>query len=301
VLFSLYKEGGTPIEQVFDKYEDLKEKFEDEKKTLSLKLDNVLAKEEAGQPLTKKDLKAKKRAEINTKAFVIFESNMDKRIADIATCEVLVPMYTKNFDANKSNAIWLKRAAGRMVSKECTADPMFVKIVEAFHTLEPSAESAGYLGDLAYGKKDYATAKKYFEESANLHEDKYKKATMYYKIAQMEKRRGAKSSSRSFANKAIAQRPSYGSAYLLIASLYASSANDCGDTTFKKKAVYWLAEKTALKAGKVDPSSRSRAAKSVASYKAKAPTKQMIFDEAMGGKSVNIACWINRTVKVPNL
>ena len=303
VLFRLYesKDAEASIEKVFDKYEDLKEKFEDEKKVLSLKLDKVIAKEEAGQPLTKRDTKTKSRAETNTKAFDIFEKNMDVRIGDIATCEVLIPMYTKNFEANRTNGKWLKRAAGRMVAKECTDDPLFIKTVEALHQLEPSAESAYYLGVLAKGKKDYSTAKKYFEQSAELYTDNYKKAGVYLMIAQMEKKRGAKSSARSFAYKAIKERPSYGSAYLLIAGLYASSANDCGDSVFNKKAVYWLAANTAAKAANVDPSSASSAKKSMANYNALAPTKQEIFTEGAQGKTINIGCWINSSVKVPSL
>ncbi|NQY04747.1 MAG: hypothetical protein HRT68_00730 [Flavobacteriaceae bacterium] len=302
-LYKSYKgnEGGATIEQLFDKYEDLKEKFAGETKKLSLSLDRILKKEEAGQPLTKKDQKTKKRAETNGKAFSLFETNMDKLIETEAKCEVLIPMYTKNFDANKSNGTWLKRAAGRMVAKECTADPLFVQIVEAYHALEPSAESAYYLGVLSLDKKDYANAKKYFDESAQLHTDAYKKASVYMKIAQMEKRRGAKSSARSFANKAIAQRPSYGSAYLLIASLYASSANDCGSDVFEKKAVYWAAAKMANRAGQVDPSAKSRAAKSAASYNAKAPSKTDIFNKGAAGKTIQIGCWINTSVKVPNI
>ena len=37
--------------------------------------------------------------------------------------------------------------------------------------------------------------------------------------------------------KALAYQPSMGKAYLLIANLYASSANGCGKTQFEKRAV----------------------------------------------------------------
>ena len=47
-----------------------------------------------------------------------------------------------------------------------------------------------------------------------------------------------------------------GRAHLLIASLYASSANDCGDNQFNKRAIYWLAADIAKKAGRVDASIR---------------------------------------------
>ncbi len=90
-------------------------------------------------------------------------------------------------------------------------------------------------------------------------------------------------------------------AYLLIASLYASSANGCGDTQFNKRAVYWLAAQTAQKAGRVDASIRKIANRTVASYNGRAPSKTDIFTDGSQGKRVTFSCWIRRSVRVPYL
>lgn len=302
-LFDMYKgnEGGATLENVFDKYEDLKAKFTDEQNKLARKLDVVLTKEENGVALTKKDTKTKKLAETNTKAIVIFANNMDVKVSEVATCDRMIPIYKKNFESKKSDSAWLQRIAGSMLSKECTDDPLFVQVVEALHALEPSADSAYYLGVLCQRNKDFSCAEKYFNEAISLHTDKYKKADVYMRIAYMNKARGRKGAARANAMSALKERPSLGRAYMLISRLYASSANACGDTKFNKLAVYWLAANMADKAGQVDPSSRANAAKSAKSYRAKAPSKTDIFSEGAAGKTIQIGCWINRSVKVPNI
>ena len=68
-----------------------------------------------------------------------------------------------------------------------------------------------------------------------------------------------------------------GRAYLLIANLYASSANNCGSTQFEKRSIYWLALKEAKKAASVDASIKKLANRTVESYEGRAPSKTDIF------------------------
>ena len=140
-----------------------------------------------------------------------------------------------------------------------------------------------------------------FDKALELEADARKRSNIAYKVATLFRRRGSKSSSRKYAQKAIEANGSNGKAYLLIANLYASSANACGSTTFDKRAMYWKAADMARKAGRVDPSLSSRANKSASSYGAKAPTKAMIFDAGMAGKTVTFSCWAGGSIKVPNL
>jgi hypothetical protein len=121
------------------------------------------------------------------------------------------------------------------------------------------------------------------------------------KIANKFKVAGRKSSARSYANKALGFQPSLGRAYLLIANLYADSANDCGDTQFNKRAVYWLAADVARKAGKVNSSLKKVSNKTAESYTGRAPSKTDIFTEGNAGVVIKFDCWINRSVTVPSL
>ena len=83
--------------------------------------------------------------------------------------------------------------------------------------------------------------------------------------------------------------------------MYNRSANNCGDSNFNKRAVFWLAEAEALKAGRVDPTLKKSAAQSAANYKAKAPSKSDIFNKGNQGETIKIGCWIQRSVTVPNI
>jgi tetratricopeptide (TPR) repeat protein len=289
------------MEMLFNKYEEVSEKFEIETTELAKKLDVILKKEDEGDPLTSKEQRRKRVYNINSKAIGTFLSNLDAIIAKEATCENLIPLYKRNFDEFKEDSVWLKRAASRMDSKECSDDPFFVTLVEALHTLDPSADSAYYLGLLNDKRGNADQALKYYEESIALETDNYRKAKILLKIANKFKIAGRRSSARSYANKALGFQPSLGRAYLLIANMYADSANDCGDTQFNKRAVYWLAADLATKAGNVDNSLSKIAKRTKESYIGRAPSKTDIFTEGNEGAVIKFDCWINRSVTVPKL
>ena len=302
-LYDRYKRGDTEvsIELLFNKYEEVSEKFELESTKLAKKLDVILKKEESGTALTSRESRSKRIYNVNSNAIGTFLSNLDAIIAKEATCENLIPLYQRNFEANKTDALWIKRAASRMDSKECSDDPLFVTLVEALHALEPSADSAYYLGLLNDKSGNADEALKYYEESIVLETDNYKKAKILLKIANKFKAAGKKSSARSYANKALGFQPSLGRAYLLIANMYADSANQCGDSQFNKRAVYWLAADMAKKAGQVDASLKRVASRTVESYTGRAPSKTDIFTEGNAGTVIKFDCWINRSVTVPSL
>ena len=302
-LYERYKKGDSEVsmEMLINKYEEVSEKFDTETIELAKKLDIILKKEDAGNPLTSREQRQKRIYNINSKAIGTFLSNLDAIIAKEATCENLIPLYKRNFGEFKSDPLWLKRAASRMDSKECSDDPFFVTLVEALHTLDPSADSAYYLGLLNDKSGNSNEALRYYEESISLESDTYKKAKILLKIANKFKNAGRKTKARSYANKALSFQPSMGRAYLLIANMYADSANECGDSQFNKRAVYWLAADLARKAGRVDNSLSKIAKRTIDSYTGRAPSKTDIFTEGNEGSVIKFNCWINRSVTVPKL
>lgn len=299
--FNLYKEGGLSTEELFNKYEEISEKFELEQTNLARKLDLILKKEDSGEPVTSREQRNKRVYETNVLAFSTYSGNLDAIISKESSCENLIPLYRKNFEENKNNSVWLNRAASRMDAKECSDDPLFVELVEALHAINPSANSAYYLGLLKDKAGDSQGALAYYEESLTLEQDQYRKASILYKIAVKFKSRGLKSKARSYANRALKNQPSMGKAYMLIASLYAASANDCGTTQFEKRAVYWLAAKTARRAAAVDSGVKKTALKMAASYEGRAPSKTDIFTEGNSGQTIRFSCWINDSITVPQL
>ena len=300
--YDLYKIGNSEVslEVLFNKYEELTEKFESLRIDIAKKVDAILKKEASGVALTSKDARNKRIYDTNSNAVGAYLKLIDQNIAKEATCDILIPLYSKSFQKNKNNPLWLNRAARRLLVKECD-DSLFVTLVEQLHYLEPSANSAYYLGILNDKKGNFNEALKYYQESVTLETDNYKKANTLYRIAVKLKSSGRKTSSRNYAERALGFQPSLGKAYLLIASLYASSANSCGNSQFNKRAVYWLAAQTAQKAARVDASIRKTANNFMASYNGRAPSKTDIFTDGSQGQRVTFSCWIRRSVKVPYL
>lgn len=299
-LVDLHNEGKKELQEVFDVYDDVTEKVEEENKKLTGVLSKILAKEDAGTALTSKEKRQKRAATVNSESYGKIASSIDSKLGALADCGNLIPLYEKSFEAKKNDVTWVKRAVGRMFSKECTDDPLFSKMVEVQAELDPSADVYVYLGTLKSKSGDNKGAIADFNKAVELETDSYRKSNILYKIATIV-RKGSKSQGRNYAQKAINANGANGKAYLLIANLYASSANACGSTPFEKRAIYWKAADMARKAGRVDPSLKSRANKTAASYDQRAPDKTMIFNNAMAGKTVTFSCWVGGSIKVPNL
>lgn len=291
---------GVELQQVFDKYDDISKKLDEEEKELSEEKDGLITKEEAGQALTEKEAKRKARLENSLEIFGNVRNDMDNIVLELSTCEKLIPFYQKGFELNKTNEEWLKRAANRLDSKGCDSDPIFSKISEALYKLNPSADAAYQLGVVEIQRKNTTKALDYFNQAANLYTDNTKKANVYYRIAVMYSKTN-KVQSRTYARKALSVKPSFGKSYLLIAQLYGSSINDCGNDQFEKRAMYWLAAQYCEKAAAVDSSIKATANKTATSYRAAAPSKTEIFQSGKAGQRIAFDCWVGESIVVPSL
>ncbi|WP_396601947.1 hypothetical protein [Algibacter sp. R77976] len=301
LMVDLYDAGKKPASDLFNKYDDIVEKVEDEVKNYSGKLNKLIEKEDAGTALTSKEGKYKRFYESYLKAYDQISGSVDAKLGGRANCENLIPLYQKDFEENKNNAVWLQRAAGNMSGKDCTDDPLFFKLVNAYHEISPSANSAFYLGILKDKEGNSSEAISFYKQAISLETDSFKKAKLNNRIGLKLKSRGSYGQARSFFREALKLNPSNGRPYLSIAAMYAKSANNCGQSNFDKRAVYWLAAAEARKAARVDPTQKKNAAKSVANYNAKAPQKSEIFSSGRAGETIKIGCWIGASVTVPSI
>jgi len=299
LMVDLYDAEKKSAAELFNKYDDVVEKVEGEVKNYSLNLNKLIEKEAAETALTSKEQKYKRFYESYLKAYDQISDGIDQKLGDRANCDNLIPLYTKDFEENKADAVWLQRAAGKMSEKECTDDPLFFKLVNAYHELSPSANSAYYLGILKDKEGKPSEAIVFYKQAVDLETDDFKKSKLLNKIGLKLKARGVYGQARGYFRDALKLNPSNGRPYLSIAAMYAASANNCGETTFDKRAVYWLAADEARKAARVDPTLNKSVAQTVANYEAKAPSKADIFKEANSGKVIKIGCWIGASVTVP--
>ncbi|TLP82844.1 hypothetical protein ES765_00885 [Maribacter sp. ACAM166] len=299
-LVDLNKSGKKDLQEVFDVYDAVTEKIETENEKYTGKIAQLLPKEEAGT-MTSKEKSRFKSYNSYSEVYGKIAGSIDSKLGPLADCSNLIPLYEKSYEEKKGDIVWVKRAVGLMFNKECTDDPLFQKLFEAQLSLDPSADAYVYGGTLKMKNGDTKGALVDFDKALSLETDNEKKSKIAYKIAVINKRKGSKSTARNYAQKAIDANPSNGRAYLLIANLYATSANDCGSTTFEKRAIYWKAADMARRAGRVDPSLGGSSSQAANSYLAKAPTKEMIFSSSMAGKTVSFSCWVGGSIKVPSL
>ena len=285
LMVDLYDNGKKSAQDLFNKYDDVVDKMDTEIEKNSDGLNKLIAKEEAGTPLTKKDGQYKRQYEGYLRVFDQIAGSVDAKLGDRANCENLIPLYQKDYEENKNDGVWLQRAMNKLYEKGCKEDPMFVKVVKQKNSIEPNAKTSYYLY-LITGEQQY------FDQTLRLETDPFRKAKLYNTIARDFKQKGSYGKAREFFMKALAANPSDKKPYDQIARMYAASANSCGDTNFNKRAVFWLAAAEARKAG-----STSLAA----NYEAKAPSKSEIFSSGKSGQTINIGCWIGRSVTVPKI
>jgi tetratricopeptide (TPR) repeat protein len=287
----------TNPQKVFDTYDDVLENVNIKLASYAKKL---IKYSDSTKVLDKRGKQLKRAYTINSKALGTVEGGLDAIISEIATCERLIPLYERDFEENKTDAVWLKRSVSRMFNKGCQKEPLFEVLVRAFAEASPSPEAYAFLANVLENNDDSAGAVEMRLKSFELETDPLKKAKYKLKFAQAAKDRGQLSRARSLAREALSFNPRSGSAYLFIATLYQGSVNDCGDNLFEKRMVYVAALNMAQRAAAVDPSISSRARKYINIYAQNVPSKKDIFNAtAVPGAKFTIKCWIGETVRIP--
>ncbi|MEM6721972.1 MAG: hypothetical protein AAF611_21775 [Bacteroidota bacterium] len=276
LYYKMYQEktNGISLESLMEKYQIVQEKLSFEK-----------------------EQKPK-----NSKAIETLTNNMNVLIEKEATCETLIPMFEKKFETENKNIDWLRKAVGQLDAKGCKEEALFVKLVEAIDAAAPSANSKLYLYQIHERQGNSAKAKTYLEAYLKLEMDGVKKATVLVKEGKKAAKAKQKSKAYMYFIKATNANPKSGAAYLGLARLYGSSANECGTDDFTKRAIYWKAADTARKAIQVDSSVKNEANGLIANYMQSAPTKVDIFNKGYkGGEKIEMNCWVGGTVTVPVL
>ena len=281
MMVNQYDSGKKTPQELFNKYDDVVDKIETEVGENSVKLNALIAK---GESLSSKEEKYKRFYTQTLEAFEKISGSLETELGDRANCSVLIPIYQRDYEANKNDGQWLQRAMNKLYAKGCKTDPMFVKIVKQKYTLAPNADVARYL----YG---ITGEQKYLDEIFRLETDPLKLAKLNYNLALEFKGKGSYGQARTYFYKAAQLNPADTKPYLQVAAMYAASVKSCGNTNFEKRSIYWLAGNEAAKA------SSSVASK----YRALAPSKTEIFTAKMSGKTIKIGCWIGRSVTVPTI
>ena len=296
----LFNEKVFTDEDVFRVYDEVIEAIDFDIDVAETKIAKYEQIQEDGETLSKKDAKTLKYAKKHLKAYNTVDKNVEKIIGKIATCDRLDILYGTKYETEKENIDWVNGGVKMMTRKKCFSSDIFFKLIAAKSKLSPDASSSRVAGLLSLSNKDYSSALTYYKEAIKLGDDKIKKGDDYYKAAQALFKLGRRSEARSYCYKAVENKKGWGTPYILIGDMYASSANSCGTNVFEKKAVYWAALDKYSKARRVDPRVSKKASQKISSWGSQVPTKTMIFQFGYIGKpKYKVGCWIGETVNVP--
>jgi tetratricopeptide (TPR) repeat protein len=297
IIMQKHKSSNPQI--VFDTYDEVGEGIELKRSYYSKKINAINAKDSL--TLSSKDKRNRKIYQQNMTALAQVETGLDVKIAEISTCENLVPLYKKYFEEKKEDAQWLRRAVSRMYNKECTDDAFYPTLVEAYVHADPSPNASVFYAGILMKRGETNKAMDYFKRAIEQENDSYKKAQNLLKVAQILSKKGRKSEARKYCYDALKYEPTMGNAYLLIGVMYAQSANSCGKDLVSKRMVYAAAIDKLRKAKAVDPSIASKANKYINQFSRNLPTKKDLFTAETPlsvGSAFKINCWIGETTRV---
>ena len=304
-LYNITKDKDE--DRLFSVYNNAIEALEYKSMVYNDEITNLTSKADSAE-LSSAEIKSLDKAKRNLPRYETVQRNIEKMLTPLLTCEKLASIYNEEkFLANQADTKWLKRAA-KMLQKEragedgeiasCIDNPVFLLIAEQLYSLEPR-KCARSMAKLGVRKNDWAMAKNYYQEAVNQEEDSRKTAEDYMHLAYVNNKMGALASAKSNCLKAGQLRKDWGNPYLLLATLYADAAGDCGTNAVEKNAVYWAAINKLNYARSLDPSISDEASKLISIYKGAVPDKGVAFQLGFKeGDSISIGCWINETVTV---
>jgi len=226
------------------------------------------------------------------------KGNIELVFEPYATCEDLIPIFTKKFEESPEDVELLRKITDMLDSKDCTDSELFFMASVKLNELEPSPTSSFMLAKMLLKKDKFDDAIPYLESALKI-EDQDKKADVFILLATVYRQKNEFQKARSYARSSLDLRPDEGNAYLIIGDMYAASASDCGDNDLTKKVAYWAAVDKYLQAKSVDPDIAEIAAKRIEIYSKQFPGSETIFFYDLAeGDAYSVGCWINETTKV---
>ena len=260
----------------------------------TLIVDNYDIASDALDALLEKNQDSAKRAEIYSVV-----AGIESRFSPFASCDELVKIYTKKFEASPDDLALVKKITTILRKKKCMYTELFFSATESLHRLEPSPSSAYLMAQMCYNKERYNEAAKYINDAIQGAEEK-DKYNMYILQGLCYANTNSYSAARGSYNKAAEIDGTKGEPYRLIAQLYAKSSRSISDGLGGRTA-YWAAVDAARKAISVDssPDNVEAANRLISSYSGNFPKQDDAFMmDLIDGNSFTVPGWIGVTTTV---
>ncbi len=214
-----------------------------------------------------------------------------------ADCEALISIYTPKFDQIAANIEDLKKMLRMLDRQNCDASPLFAKASEKLYSMEPSAEAAYNMARLFVKANKLDKAEEYYKQAVGLEKDPLNLSKYYIELGKLFISKP--SEARGYAKKAIENDPNNGSAYLLLANVYAYNSKSYGENDFERSFVFMVAVDYYNKAKKVDPTLASECNDRISDFSKYFPSKEDIFFNGLTvGQSYNVGGWIGETTTI---
>ena len=212
----------------------------------------------------------------------------------VKDCNDIKTIFGKKFETSPSPSL-ANLLYVLLITKKCTDDPLFLKVLETKIKNDPNVRSSILLANKYQEKKEYVKAQEVLNNAVKLAEDNNDKSDLLMAQAGLYADQGNYAAARDKAIESSKMGNNAGEAYFFIAGLYAASGAKCsGD--FGGQEVYFIAVDTYIKAKSLDPSLAERVNAKTAKLAGYYPTKEEVFFKNRKlGESISIGCWIGGT------
>jgi len=232
-----------------------------------------------------------------------YKTNVEVGFANsgAADCETLQKMYGPEIDAHKADSTYLKKTMSLLRRMKCQETDAYMAASDYIYIIKPTADAALGKAKRAVRAKDYDTAAKYYEEAAKLEDDPDAKAEDYYSLGVLAFDDHNYSRARAYCMRAIETKGNYGAPYILIANMYAATANSIyPDDKILAKCVFYAAIDKLERAKAVDSSVAGEANRYIASYRSHLPNAEELFMDPnlKKGTRITIGGWIGESTTI---
>lgn len=227
-------------------------------------------------------------------------AGVEAAFSPYATCDQLVEIYGKKFEADPENIDLLKKITGILKKKRCISTPLFFSATENLYRLEPNPATAMLMGQMCLSKKQYSEAIQYLRNASQelTGKDKY---MAYLYLGHCYNKTNSYSAARSAYLSAAEADRTKGEPYRMIAQLYASSASSASDDNMNGRSAYWAAVDKLNRSKSVDPSEENvnLCNQLISRYSAHFPKQTDAFMAGLeNGKTFRVPGWIGETTVV---
>jgi tetratricopeptide (TPR) repeat protein len=253
---------------------------------------------------TEEDAKAEYKKRIITEYFKLNEyvskGNMNADVSDFLSiymdkvandCEVIVPeiaLFLNELPADiESKKAMVNNFMSLMESKDCVSSKEYEMLVDTIIKIDPTIGAVLAKAKLLAAQGKTSEAVDTYQEALTMTTDADEISDIEYAIAERYFKSGSYKSAHNYGIKVSGKNNSKG--YEIAAAAVNKMMNDCGSTTFDRKANNYYAVQLAEKSGN---------SSAVASYKSQCPNSTDLFNVGKDvGETISLECW-GQSVKI---